>query len=248
MQVETFLGGTNDIVFTWDGKFDKDASDTNIKHMTITSVKPQPFFSFIWHAHNIRVFGPGTYKFDTTCTVADYSKGITTCNRPFTKGQTKQFITMTVGPNQVGAHILFDWRVAKNIDVVNVWDKNASWNRHSKTGIKNKLFAGTAGVAPDPAAKWALVSTDVNGDGFNGSPMVDGPFIGYYANFNSMVNLPLGSTIESAKNGNVKPLAHTQGGTKIGNSGLASLSLLSLFAALSTLLGLRWLGKKNQKQ
>lgn len=247
------FGGTNDVVFTWDGKFDKDASDTNFSHMTITSAKPQQFFNFIWTAHNIRVFGPGTYTFDTTCTVADYSNGITKCNHPLQGKQTKQFITMKVGPNQVGAHILFDWNKAKNIDVVNVWDKNAVWNRHGKTGTQNQLFAGAAGVAPDPAAKWAFVSTDVNGDGFNGSPMIDGPFIGYYANFNSIVNLPLGSTIGKANTVDVKPVAHTAGNTKISsnkigsNSGLASLNLLTLFATLSTLLSLRWLGKKHKQ-
>ncbi len=243
----TVFGGTNDVVFTWDNKFNTGETDTNFGHMTIASVKPQPFFGFVWKAHNIRVFGPGTYKFDTTCTVADYKNNITVCNHKLQKHQKDQFITMTVGPNQIGAHMLFDWSTAKNIDVVNVWNKDALWNRHGKTGAKDQLFQGAAGVAPLPTTVWALVSTDANGDGFNGSPMVDGPFMGYYANFNAKVILPPGSKVGQAGTSNAKPYVHVQSDTKVG-SGLASLSILSLFAALTTLLGLRRFGKRNNNQ
>lgn len=236
------FGGTNDVVFDWDGvSFNTDESDINFGLMTIVSEKPQPFFSFLWTAHHVRVYGPGTYSFDTTCTAAQYDTGTTSCG-----GSNP--ITMTVGSGQVGGHILFDWGKPSgatscgvencDIDVVNVWDVDGVWNQHGDTNPRNQLFAGAAGIAPDPTTTWALVSTDVNNDGINASPMVDGPFEGFYANFNS--------TPAGAMAGEVVPLPHKQDDTDIGDSPLASMNIFALFASLMTLFGLRHFGRKKQ--
>jgi len=182
---ETF-GGTNDVTFVWDGiALNVDENDTNFGVMTIESNGPEPFFGAPWVAHHVRVFGEGTYTFDTTCTVAQIEAGLSVCdNLPLPDGQTEQFMTLTVGAGQFGAHILFDWNGNVNIDVVNLWDVDGVWeDADGDTSAVNDLYTGPAGTAPDPATTWDLVSRDVNGDGINGSPMIDGPFIGYYANF-----------------------------------------------------------------
>ena len=180
------FGGTNDVVFVWDGvTLNVDENDINFGIMTIESNGPQPFFGAPWAAHHVRVFGEGTYTFDTTCTVAQIEAGQSVCdNLPLPDGQVDQFMTLTVGPGQFGAHILFDWNGNVNIDVVNLWDVDGVWeDPDGNASAQNDLFTGPAGVSPDITTSWALVSRDVNSDGVNGSPMIDGPFIGYYANF-----------------------------------------------------------------
>ena len=64
---------------------------------------------------------------------------------------------IVVGAGQVGGHILFDWNTATNIDVVNVWDVCTVCGSYT--------------------------STDVNGNGVPGLPMIDGAFPGFSANF-----------------------------------------------------------------
>ena len=103
------------------------------------------------------------------------------------------------------------------------------------------------GDPPDPATTWSYVSTDVtgytdeadvlhvDGDDINGAPMVDGPFQGFHANF----NLVPGGTAEP-----LEPTIITAPDTELGDSLLASLDLLGLFAGLMTLLGLRRFNKK----
>lgn len=63
---------------------------------------------------------------------------------------------MTVGANQWGGHFLIDWSIHQNFDSVNVWD-----------------------VTADPSGTIHLAMTDPDGDGVIGSPMQDGPFLGF---------------------------------------------------------------------
>jgi hypothetical protein len=101
---------------------------------------------------------------------------------------------MTLQPGEIGGHILLDWGKVNgstpcgvancNIDVVNMWKENEMWEDYGDTAPKNALWLGAAGVPPATDAVWRLVSSDVNGDSINSSPMIDGPFIGSYANFN----------------------------------------------------------------
>jgi len=97
---------------------------------------------------------------------------------------------MTVGAGQLGAHMLFDWNVSTNIDVVNVWNLNSQWDSNpvDKFGTNDlwtgDVWAGPAGLTVNPNTTWAYVSTDNEGDNINGVKMLDGPFQGFSANFN----------------------------------------------------------------
>jgi hypothetical protein len=199
------FGGTNDVVYNF-GNGPNNGHDAallnttsngtlGITTNTLASALPHPFFAAIWTAHHIRLFGPGTYTINTDnenenaddvtaeCTTAMLVAG--TCAASATASKN---LTFTVGAGQIGAHMLFDWNGSYNIDVVNVWDLNAAWT-DPDLGVKNDLWtgalwAGPSGYTVNPATVWAYVSTDVNGDGNNGMPMIDGPFNSYYANFN----------------------------------------------------------------
>jgi hypothetical protein len=174
------FGGTNDIQVTWtDGDFNADESDPvpAAGKMTIASVnpatgQPTPFKSFVWSAHHIRVFDQGTYTINTECTVNQLETGNCASNPT----PSKNYV-LTVGPNQVGAHMLFDWNLATNIDVLIVWERNAIFAPSRMNDL------GDIGCN-NPDTVWDLMSSDWTGDGNNGAAMVDGPFIGYYANFN----------------------------------------------------------------
>ena len=164
-------GGANDVVANWDGSLNTTSTGTNF-NMTLTSVTP--FFGSVWTAHDIRVFGPGTYTFNTGCTVAELqTTGGATC------AITGAPLTMTVGAGQLGAHMLFNWSTSSNIDVAIVWNKISVFGPSPM-----HTAAGPDGVAGDPTTIWSLSSMDANSDGRSGIPMVDGPFAGFSANFN----------------------------------------------------------------
>jgi hypothetical protein len=75
------------------------------------------------------------------------------------------------------------------------------------------------------------VSTDANGDGVVGSPMVDGPFQGFYANFNSSP----GATAPPQE-----PYTGTAKDTKIGSGLFASpMNPWVLITVFMTLFGVR---------
>jgi hypothetical protein len=146
---------------------------------------------------------------------------------------------MTVGPGQFGAHILFDWNTTTNIDVVNVWDVGGVWDTYGATAPVNSLWTGNAGDAPDPTTTWKLVSRDINADSINGSPMVDGPFQGFYANFNAGP----GGTAPP-----LEPYTGTAPDTKLGGSLFASpMNPWVLIAVLTTLFGVRRFSKKQYR-
>ena len=245
-----WAGGTNDVVVVWDGvSLNTDETDTNFGLMSIKSALPQPFFEYLWTAHHIRVYGPGTYTFDVTCTTAELEAGTKVCSdgvSRFVGNQTEQFLTMEVKPGQIGAHILFDWGrpndpakpdtitpcgvASCDIDVVVVWDQNALWDQQSP------LHLGDAGSPPDVASPWKLVSTDADNDGINGVPMIDGPFIGFNANFNIG---PEGTLTEL-------PTIQIQAqDTALGEDGIGSMGL-GLLGSLSALLGFG-LFRRNRK-
>jgi hypothetical protein len=118
---------------------------------TISSTTP--FFGITWVAHDITTYLEGTYTIDTI------------------EGGT---YTFTVGPGQIGMHMLLDWGATTNIDIVVIWDVT--------TEIDGSL---------------TLTSTDWDGDGVPGGAMIDGPFIGLSANFDIdsvFVALPVDNT------------------------------------------------------
>ncbi len=142
--------------------------DTNINttstgtkfNMTLQS--SVPFFGYPWTAHDIRVFGPGTYTINTDCTAAEIrANGGAVC------ASTGPALTFTVNAGQLGAHILFDWNGNNDIDVALVWN----------TDYSASAVPASAGIV------YKFASQDGNGDGIAGYPMVAGPFTGFNANF-----------------------------------------------------------------
>ena len=101
-----------------------------------------PFFGQLWTAHSGTTFGPGTYSIATV--------------------QGGTYTGIQVGAGQVGGHILFNWGVVADIDVVNVWNVDASGN-----------YTSTDVIAGNPAGP----------DGILGLGMIDGAFAGFNANF-----------------------------------------------------------------
>jgi hypothetical protein len=172
--VGTTFGGTNDVVYAWDGTLNATVESTNF-NMTIASASDFPFFGFPWTAHNIRVFGPGSYAFDTTCSVAQLESGVANCG-----GAANQILTLTVPAGQIGAHLLIDWNVTQNIDVILLWEENGSFDNPPP----GALYLGPAGPVPAPDSIFRYVSRDADGDGIPGARIIDGPFIGFSPNFN----------------------------------------------------------------
>jgi hypothetical protein len=175
------FGGTNDIVTTWDGTENTSVTSTNF-NMTLGSDSTYPFFGFPWFAHDIRVFGPGSYAFDTTCSVAQLQSGVANCG-----GTPDQYLQLDVPAGEIGAHMLFDWNITKDIDVVLLWESNAPYINPNPSG---SLYLGPAGPTPATNCLYQYVSRDADGDTVPGAKMIDGPFINFQANFN--VNLDRG--------------------------------------------------------
>ncbi|MDH5570650.1 MAG: DUF5011 domain-containing protein, partial [Gammaproteobacteria bacterium] len=243
----TTFGGTNDVVFDWDQTLNTTVNGTNF-NMTIASALPERFFAFLWTAHHVRVFGPGLYRIDSTCTTAQLEAGVSPCNNPFSPGQVEQFLPLDVPAGHIGAHMLFNWGAPKspadpdgcdvancNIDVVVVWKENDVWiDPDGDATSQNNLWMGSAGVPPDVTQPWFLASRDVNGDGNNGMPMIDGPFIGYYANFNAG---PGGT-------GTIEEFTGTAPDTVLGSG---SMSFGALLTGLLSLLGFGLFRKVKNK-
>ncbi len=159
-------GGTNDVVFTWNmTKKTAVAVSGQVPNATLSSVTP--FFGVPWMAHDVAIYGPGTYTVYADCPAGNPGCGAGTS------------IIFTVATNQLGAHMLFDWGSSTDIDVVNVWTPSAVFG-------PSPLFTGPDDGTVDANKVWDWMSSDWDGNGFNGYGMVDGPFIDFNANFNVM--------------------------------------------------------------
>lgn len=172
---DAITGGSTDVSGTLDTS--KICTTTACTDFGLTLSSAQQFFGHTWTAHDIRVFAPGDYTFDSTCSTAQIRGGTANCG-----GGPADMLHMSVGPGQLGAHMLFDWNVQPsganaNIDVAIVWDINGAF-----TG--NPLYTASGAAPWDGSTIWNLVSTDDDGDGVRGIPMVDGAFVGSSANFN----------------------------------------------------------------
>jgi hypothetical protein len=135
-----------------------------------------------WVIHDVQIFGPGTYSFDTAL-----------------GGGTPETETlnMTVGAGQLGVHMLMDWNDNNNIDIANVWNINSTFSNcgtsFADSAMPNCLWTKN----PNPAGNHAgtvflFASTDNDGDGTLGIPMAQGgPFYDYSLNsgFNFNFNL-----------------------------------------------------------
>jgi hypothetical protein len=185
------FGAANNLVINWDGTaFNANSDYTGPGGASNMSVASTTYIlGHNWIAHDIQVFAPGSYSFDTALGggLNDYEAGM---------------LNMTVGSNQLGMHMLFDWNSNSNIDVAMVWERNAvfgsglTYLNHASTCITpgtNCLWdQGPYGSAGQPAGntQWMLTSVDANGDGVPGIPMVSsgpyggGPFAGFNISFN----------------------------------------------------------------
>ena len=62
----SLTGGTNDVVFTWDETtLTSVAVSGQVSNATLSSVTP--FFAVLWVAHDVAIYGPGTYTVYTGC-------------------------------------------------------------------------------------------------------------------------------------------------------------------------------------
>ena len=177
-------GGTNDVTFTWDGTVRTSVVTNGTSNATLTS--PTKFAGFLWTAHNINIYGTGTYVFDTTCPTGNPSCGT---------GTASQKYTLTVPAGYLGGHMLFNWNTSANIDVIQLWKINDS-RANTPAGNTDPFCAapltnGGCTTNPNPNGNtrtkvWSLVSVDTNqdADAWHGSKMIDGPFVGSSANFN----------------------------------------------------------------
>jgi len=173
----------SDIAAVWDGSLNTQADIDNgslRKNMTIESALPTPFFGAPVSFHDVYVFGPGAYTFDVDCTPKQIETGTTNCPVTDPGKPDGRELTMTVGPAQLGVHLLFGWN-GNNMDVVMVWDINGAFIGSPLPGNNQ----GTKGQFFD------LVSSDGNGDGIAGINMVDGPF--ETQNLNLNLNPKIGS-------------------------------------------------------
>jgi hypothetical protein len=168
----SIVGGTNDVTFSWDGTFlTSVATSGQVSNATLSS--PTSFFGINWFAHDVAVYGPGTYTIYSNCLPGSPGCGV---------GAAYNF---TVAPDQFAAHMLFNWGSNLNIDVVDIWNQNQVFGLSPMyTGAKKTLdpWSGISTTA------WNGMSIDWDGDGINGGKMIDGPFKGFSANFNVMIN------------------------------------------------------------
>jgi hypothetical protein len=185
-------GGTNDVVMHWDGNAYNNISDytglTSVSNITASS--DTLFSSNLWTAHNVQVFTEGTYVFNTALSGGNLESGN---------------MTLTVGANQLGMHMLFDWNGNYNIDVavlaapgqtffgsgvgsylhsscVTAAGTNCLYNE----GPATSFGGNTKANRPAGDQAWLLTSIDGDGDAIPGIKMAaGGPFQFFQANFNA---------------------------------------------------------------
>lgn len=183
----TLTGGTNDVTFTWNKTLYYSVAAANAGGMNATIASPTKFFAQNWVAHDVHMFGQGTYTINANCLA---NNAATACALA-----TATSYTFTVLPGQIGAHMLFDWgapstatacgKVNCNIDVINLWKMNDSWANANGTSAVFYTAAPNA-AANTKNTVWNTVSIDTafDADSFAGTQMIDGAFMGQSANFN----------------------------------------------------------------
>jgi hypothetical protein len=185
----SWFGGANDLDMTWNGNGFNASSDYtgpgSVDNVTIQQ-SYTPFFGYLWTAHDIQVFVPGSYSFDTTLGGGVPETGI---------------LNVTVGAGQLGMHMLWDWNGGLNTDVFVVLAQNSVFGtgvlNDSSTCVNPVTSGGqincldishlVTGSTPVANQIWQLATVDGNGDGVMGIPIAaGGPFAD--ANFAFNVN------------------------------------------------------------
>ena len=179
------VGGANNVSMTWNGDAYYSSSDYTgpggYSNATISSTAS--LLNYNWTAHDIQMFLPGNYSFNTTLGGGTTEVG---------------FLNVTVAAGQIGMHMLLDWSSYQNIDMFVVMNTGsifgsgvvrsaANASACDSGTTKNCLWDGApvTGFSPTANQVWMLASTDGNGDGIMGVKMANGgPLQGYSANFN----------------------------------------------------------------
>jgi hypothetical protein len=188
------VGGTNNVNMVWDGDGFNASSDYTGpgSYSNVTAASTTAFFGHNWTAHDIQVFVPGSYSFDTALAGGNPEAGL---------------LNVTVPAGFMGLHMLFDWNGNNNIDVFVVAAPssvfgtgavrsadiaNCDQTASASAPAVNCLWDGASvvtGFKPVANQVWMLASTDGNSDGIMGVPMaVGGPFAGFNANFNASLD------------------------------------------------------------
>ena len=130
-----------------------------------------PYSFKAWTATGGTLYTPGTYTVNV--------------NGDGGNGAGAGDITFTVGAGQLGGNIDFAWGTNVGIDVFNVWDVastsdginiTTTYTSSNINALANTAFYNGVAIAPNT---WA------------GLPMVDGPFIGFSANFDFTTVTPV---------------------------------------------------------
>ena len=135
----------------------------DIAAKTFTLASTTPFFGLLWSTHTGTLYLPGTYQISTADT-----PGVT-CGTQFSicagdgspGGGAPVTVTFVVPAGKIGGHIKFAWGATDGIDVFMIWD------------------------ATGKSIDFGTTSPNVPADGILGYKMVDGPFKGFSANFDT---------------------------------------------------------------
>jgi hypothetical protein len=179
------VGGTNNVVINWDGTaFNANSDYTGLGSVSnMTAASATPFSGDFWTAHDIQVFAPGSYAFDTTLGGGIAESGM---------------LNMQVGAGQLGMHMLFDWGAGTNMDFAVLWQNNAVFGSNYtscvsspgsnclwNSGPASSFAGGTTANRPAGNQVWMLASIDGDGDGVPGIRNAAGAtFSAYTFNFN----------------------------------------------------------------
>jgi len=130
--------------------------------MTFSLASTTPFFGLLWSTHDGKLYAPGTYTISTADILG------VTCGASFSicagdggAGGPGENVEFVVPPGMVGGHIKFAWGATDGIDVFMIWNSS---------GVSIDFGTSTPAVSPD---------------GTPGYKMLDGPFKGYSANFDT---------------------------------------------------------------
>lgn len=145
------LGGADDVRFTWDGTKKTSVECPQVPNATLSS--SSLFLGHIWSAHDVAIYGPGTYTVYRDCPA-----GCPGCG----KGTP---ITFAVGPGEIGLHVLLNWNTAKDIDLVNVLAPNSAFG-------PSPLWTDASHATPADKI-WNWMSKDWTGNGINGMGISD---------------------------------------------------------------------------
>jgi hypothetical protein len=170
-------GGTNDVYFDITGALYSSVPGAGAaENATITS--DNPFFGAPWTTF-VMLYSQGTYTVYDGCAQGNPGCGTGTA------------LTFVVGPGEMGGHILFNWGIYSNLDLVTVWSPNTTWSAVNGTagfftGADNGVTSNGGvldGVANTATTTFSWVAIKSKGSVMTAEA---GDMEGYGPNFNLM--------------------------------------------------------------